>query len=127
MIDHISLVVTDYEKSKSFYQAALKPIGYSMLVEFGPQQTGGTAVCGFGAGQKPDVWLTQGTISSPPPHVALGVDKRELVDAFHQAALAAGATDNGAPGPRPMYHPGYYGAFVRDRDGNNFEVVCHKP
>jgi catechol 2,3-dioxygenase-like lactoylglutathione lyase family enzyme len=59
-------------------------------------------------------------------HVAFGVRGTEEVDAFHAAALAAGATDNGAPGPRPIYHPGYYGAFVLDPDGNNVEAVCHR-
>ncbi len=59
--------------------------------------------------------------------MAFGVDSRELVDAFHDAALAAGGTDNGEPGPREIYHPNYYGAFIHDPDGNNIEAVCHLP
>ena len=60
-------------------------------------------------------------------HVAFACDNRELVDAFHAAAIAAGGTDNGPAGPRPIYHPHYYGAFVLDLDGNNIEAVCHRP
>ena len=60
-------------------------------------------------------------------HVCVRAASRELVDAFHRAALAAGGTDNGGPGPRPQYHPTYYGAFVHDPDGNNLEAVCHDP
>ena len=74
--------------------------------------------------QFPDFWLAQ----SPAPtvaHVALRADDRAAVDAFHAAALAAGGRDNGAPGLRPQYHPGYYGAFVFDPDGNNVEAVHH--
>ena len=58
-------------------------------------------------------------------HVAFAADTREQVDRFHAAALAAGGTDNGGPGPRPEYSEGYYGAFVLDPDGNNIEAVCH--
>jgi catechol 2,3-dioxygenase-like lactoylglutathione lyase family enzyme len=60
-------------------------------------------------------------------HIAFGVRDPAQVDAFHAAAVAAGGTDNGPPGPRPIYHPGYYGAFVLDPDGNNVEAVCHRP
>jgi catechol 2,3-dioxygenase-like lactoylglutathione lyase family enzyme len=60
-------------------------------------------------------------------HVAFAAPDRAAVDAFHAAALAAGGSDNGAPGPRPLYHPAYYGAFVLDPDGNNVEAVCHRP
>jgi catechol 2,3-dioxygenase-like lactoylglutathione lyase family enzyme len=63
----------------------------------------------------------------PPVHIAFRADARALVDAFHKAALAAGGRDNGAPGPRPQYHPNYYGAFVLDPDGHNIEAVCHAP
>jgi catechol 2,3-dioxygenase-like lactoylglutathione lyase family enzyme len=60
-------------------------------------------------------------------HIAFAADDRATVDAFHATALAAGATDNGAPGPREIYHPDYYGAYVLDPDGHNIEAVCHRP
>ena len=82
----------------------------------------------LGDGPKPYFWVDG---ARPPPvsgvHVSFAAPDRETVDAFHAAALAAGGTDNGAPGPRPIYHPGYYGAFVLDPDGNNIEAVCHFP
>jgi catechol 2,3-dioxygenase-like lactoylglutathione lyase family enzyme len=117
MIDHVKINVSDYARSKAFYEKALAPVGYSLLMEFG-----GT-VGGFGTNQKPDLWITQGEVGSPV-HVALAAD-RPTVDAFHVAALEAGGTDNGAPGPRPIYHQNYYGAFILDPDGHNIEVVCH--
>lgn len=117
MIDHISLKVRDLARSKAFYEAALAPLGYAVIMEFG-------VTVGLGAGRKPDFWLGVGEASGPM-HIAFAAESREAVDAFHRAALAAGATDNGAPGPRPQYHPGYYGAFVLDPDGNNVEAVIH--
>lgn len=120
MIDHVGMAVTDYAKSKNFFAAALAPLGYSLLMEFG----GSTA--GFGAKGKPDFWISAGKPSGPI-HVALVSRDRATVDAFHRAALAAGGRDNGGPGLRPQYHPTYYGAFVFDPDGNNIEAVCHAP
>ena len=124
MLDHIGIEVSDYPRSKAFYEAALEPLGIRLLMEF----EGGGA--GFGKetehGPKPFFWI--GERGRPPVsgvHVAFGVRSTEQVDAFHAAALAAGGADNGAPGPRPIYHPGYYGAFVLDPDGNNIEAVCH--
>ncbi|MEL6436895.1 MAG: VOC family protein, partial [Pseudomonadota bacterium] len=72
-------------------------------------------------------WITGGKKQEPPVHIALTANNRAEVDAFHAAALAAGAADNGAPGIRAHYHPNYYGAFVLDMDGNNIEAVCHAP
>jgi catechol 2,3-dioxygenase-like lactoylglutathione lyase family enzyme len=92
--------------------------------------------CGFGREQKPDFWIGKGPTSFQRPehlalitpvHVAFHARSREEVRAFHAAALAAGGTDFGAPGLRPEYHPGYYGAFVLDPDGHNMEAVCHEP
>ena len=120
MLDHISISVRDFALSKTFYLAALGPLGYSLLMEYGD------SVAGFGEDMKPDFWLKPGA-SSGPIHLAFATSERAVVDAFYQAALAAGATDNGAPGPRPEYHPNYYGAFVIDPDGNNLEAVCHLP
>ena len=128
MIDHTGLVVSNYERSKRFYQAALEPIGYALLHEFPRGVTGTADVAGFGekATQKPDFWFSNGEPNRPAVHIAFRVSSRALVDAFYRAALAAGGVDNGAPGLRPHYHPNYYGAFVRDPDGHNIEAVCHE-
>lgn len=127
MIDHTGVVVSDYARSKRFYQAALAAIGYALLAEVPAAVTGHTDVAGFGEDGKPDFWISRGEANHPPVHVAFRVGSRALVDAFHQAALAAGGCDNGAPGLRPHYHPNYYGAFMRDPDGHNIEAVCHLP
>ena len=124
MIDHVGIEVSDFERSKTFYEKALAPLGIRLLMEF-------EGSAGFGKdtehGPKPFFWIgARDRPSVTGAHVALGVRAPELVDAFHSAALAAGGTDNGAPGLRPIYHPGYYGAFVLDPDGNNIEAVCHR-
>ena len=118
MIDHIKLHVADASRSKAFYEQALAPLGYKVIMEPVPG-----VVVGMGT-QVPDFWLAQ---SDRPTvaHVALRADDRAAVDAFHAAALAAGGEDNGAPGVREQYHPGCYGAFVIDPDGNNLEAVHH--
>ena len=118
MIDHVSLHVSDYEKSKRFFERALATLGYTVIMEFGG------AVAGLGAGGKPDFWIAQGEAGNPV-HIAFVSANRGTVDAFYHAAIAAGGRDNGAPGLRPQYHPNYYGAFVFDPDGNNIEAVCH--
>ena len=126
-IDHTSVKVRDYQRSKAFYTRALAPIGYSLLLEVpAAVNPGGVDAAGFGAGGNPDFWIGSGDPGSPPAHVAFAVASREEVDAFHRAALAAGGTDNGAPGLRPRYHATYYAAFVRDPDGHNIEAVCHR-
>ena len=123
MLDHVGFGVSDYARSKEFYEQALSPLGLEVLME--PMDE----VCGFGSqeDQKPFFWLTGNRDTVTSLHVAFEVDNREKVDAFHQAALAAGGTDNGGPGVREIYHPNYYGAFVLDPDGNNAEAVCHLP
>ena len=120
MIDHYTLLVRDYAKSKSFYAAALEPLGYGLVMELTREQVQ------FGAAA-PKLWIapTEGDIT--PTHIAFTAKSRAEVDAFHAAALAAGATDNGPPGVRAHYHPAYYGAFVLDPDGYNIEAVCHGP
>jgi catechol 2,3-dioxygenase-like lactoylglutathione lyase family enzyme len=131
MIDHTGVIVTDINKSKVFYSAALGAIGLSLLMEFPASVTGSTDVAGFGSpesskqGLSPEFWLARGSPGSVPVHVAFRVPNRNLVDTFHKAALTAGGRDNGAPGLRPHYHPNYYGAFVLDPDGHNIETVCH--
>jgi catechol 2,3-dioxygenase-like lactoylglutathione lyase family enzyme len=122
MLDHVGFSVSDYERSKAFYEKALAPLGIELLMEPVP------GVGGFGAEQKPFFWIgTRDPVAESELHVAFAVDDRETVDAFHAAALEAGGTDNGAPGVREIYHPNYYGAYVRDPDGNNIEAVCHRP
>ena len=122
MIDHLTLRVRDYAKSKAFYLAALKPLGYEQVMEF--EGFG----AGLGIGGKPDFWIApieDRTYS--PLHLAFRARNRQQVRDFHAAALKAGGRDNGPAGPRPDYHPNYYGAFVLDPDGHNIEACCHDP
>ena len=123
MLDHLGLDVSDYDRSKTFYEAALKPLGLEVLMEPVPN------ACGFGDPEKrmPFFWLYDRDEVNRGVHVAFTASDRETVDAFHAAALEAGAEDNGGPGVREIYHPNYYGAFVLDPDGNNVEAVCHRP
>jgi catechol 2,3-dioxygenase-like lactoylglutathione lyase family enzyme len=120
MIDHLTLYVSDGERARQFYTAALAPLDYEVVMEFGPNT-------GFGVKGKPDFWVAQRDDALAPTHVAFRAGDRATVDAFYQAAIAAGGTDNGEPGIREMYHPNYYAAFVHDADGNNIEAVCHDP
>ncbi len=126
MIDHLSVVVSDYAKSKTFYLRALASTGHSRLVELPATQAGRGPSAGFCHEDGSDFWIGQGEAIKPPIHIAFRVSSRAAVDAFHEAAIAAGGRDNGAPGLRPQYHPHYYGAFVLDPDGHNIEAVCHE-
>jgi catechol 2,3-dioxygenase-like lactoylglutathione lyase family enzyme len=125
MIDHTGLHASDPKKSLAFYDQALAPLRYQKMMEIPPEHTGGKVVAGYGVPPKPDFWVAEGTPETPRIHIAFRADTKEEVDAFYKAALAAGGRDNGPPGPRPHYHPGYYGAFVLDPDGHNVEAVCH--
>lgn len=127
MIDHTGVLITDPQKSRIFYDRALAPLGYEVLMVVPPEHTNGAVVLGYGVPPKPDFWVAQGTANQPHVHVAFRADSRQQVDAFYQAAMAAGGRDNGPPGPRPHYHEHYYGAFVLDPDGHNIEAVCHDP
>ena len=122
MIDHTGLTVSNFARAREFYTAALQPLGYGVIMEFGE-------AIGLGelATRKPDFWVAAGEPVKPSLHFAFRAASREIVDKFHAAALAAGGRDNGRPGPRPHYHENYYGAFVLDFDGNNIEAVCHTP
>ena len=126
MLDHIGLAVADMERSKAFYEAALKPLGIGLVMEVTAAQTGGEAHAGFGAEEKPFFWIGTGAKPKGGAHVAFTARERAQVEAFHRAAMGAGGRDNGPPGLRPHYHPNYYGAFVLDPDGNNIEAVCHR-
>ena len=128
MLDHIGLKVGDYERSKLFYQKVLATLGGTLVMEITAEQTGDRAHAGFGMDGKPCFWISTDPASGAGrAHVAFTAADHRSVDAFHAAALAAGARDNGAPGPRLHYHPNYYGAFVLDPDGHNIEAVCHQP
>lgn len=119
MIDHVGVAVSDYERSVRFYEAALAPLGYRLLFEHP------ISGAGFGRDGKPAFWLRRGA-PSPGLHIAFVANDVAQIRAFHQAALAAGGRDHGAPGLRPEYHATYYGAFVLDPDGHNIEAVCHR-
>ena len=126
MIAHIGLIVSDIERSKRFYAAALQPIGYQMIRAYGVTPTRPAASAGFGAPPRADLWIYQGDPGRVTAHIAFQVNERALVDAFYAAAMAAGGRDNGKPGPRPQYSANYYGAFVLDPDGYNVEAVCRE-
>ena len=121
MYDHVGLTVKDLERSRTFYAAALAPLGITELARF-------ENFVGFGR-EHPKFWIGQGKTAQPEPrtHVAFAAVTRLEVDAFWRAATAAGGVDHGPPGLRPHYHPDYYGAFVLDPDGHNIETVCHRP
>ena len=132
MLDHIGLRVADQDRSKSFYEVALAPLGFRLLME-------GASGVGLGRGPIPAFWIKVGTpaqasrtpderagCGGAPVHVAFVGESRTAVDAFHRAALAAGGRDNGVPRLRPEYHANYYAAFVLDPDGYNVEAVCHR-
>jgi predicted lactoylglutathione lyase len=121
MIDHTGYHVNDIEKSKAFYSEALAPLGYTLISEF-PEWK----VAGYGAGTTSDFWIVGDGVKQTE-HVAFRAFDKESVDKFHEAGIASGGTDNGAPGYRTDYSPGYYAAFVKDPDGHNVEVVFHDP
>ena len=120
MFDHIGVGVGDLAASREFYLRALRPLGVQLAMT-GPDSVG------LGKAGKPSLWLYPTAAVSPPLHLAFTADDRATVDAFHHAAIAAGARDNGPPGLRPQYHPNYYAAFVIGPDGYNLEAVCHRP
>jgi catechol 2,3-dioxygenase-like lactoylglutathione lyase family enzyme len=117
MYDHIGIKVKNLEASAAFYATALAPLGH--VKGYADKTT-----AGFGPKDAPGLWLYQtDQRAGPGTHVAFRASDRIAVDQFHQAALAAGGRDNGAPGPRPDYSPTYYAAFVIDLDGNNIEAM----
>lgn len=124
MIDHTSLNVSDFGKSKAFYLAALAPLGYQLIKEL-PATLAPQGAMGMGVPPKPDFWVAGGAANSPTLHIAFRAASRAQVDDFYRAAIAAGGRDNGGPGVREHYHRNYYGAFVLDPDGHNIEAVCH--
>jgi len=119
-LDHVAIPVGDLAEGRRFYEQALAPLDAAFVAEF----PGGIVLRGNGSSMV--ALRDSSTEYRAPVHVAFSAD-RSVVDAFHEAALAAGGTDNGAPGVRPHYHENYYAAFVRDPWGNNVEAVCHTP
>ena len=123
MFDHVSIGVADIERSKKFYNAALKPLGFTLLSD-------GESSLGYGD-KGVQLWL--GATNKPVKadlesglHFCFSADDRAAVDAFHAAALKAGGKDNGKPGVRADYGPKYYAAFVIDPDGYRIEAYCGK-
>jgi catechol 2,3-dioxygenase-like lactoylglutathione lyase family enzyme len=127
MLDHVSIGVSDLERSRRFYDAALRPLGLVRIVDFGGR--------GSDYGAAPGALGVEFTITReagvrapmPGAHLCFRAPDRSAVLNFHAAALAAGGRDDGAPGLRPRYHADYYGAFVLDPDGHRIEAVCHAP
>lgn len=117
MLDHVTIAVTDFERSRRFYDAALAPLGIVRLYADGEQ------AAGYGRGRKAFFWIAQQPRPPSVAHIAFAAADPSNVIAFHQAALDNGGRDNGPPGPRPAYHDRYFAAFVLDPDGNNIEAV----
>ena len=128
MLDHVSLGVTDINRSRRFYDATLRPLGLVRIVDFGEGRGSD-----YGAAPGPlgvEFTITrEAELRTPIPgaHLCFRAPDRAAVDAFHRAALATGGRDDGAPGLRTHYHADYYGAFVFDPDGHRIEAVCHAP
>ena len=122
MLDHLSIQCADAAASAAFYDAVRAPLGGGRILDFGE-------VVGFGVGGKPDFWLGPRRTGEGfrEVHIAFAAADRAAVRAFFDAAVAAGAEVLHPPGTWPEYHAAYYGAFVRDPDGNNVEAVCHNP
>ncbi len=121
MIAHTSVVVSDYPKSKEFYQALLASLGYVIGMDVPEYRAAGFTVDG-----KQDFWIGEGDAGSGT-HVAFLAPSKESVRQFYLAGVKAGGTSNGEPGYRTQYAPGYYAAFVHDLDGNNIEAVFFDP
>jgi catechol 2,3-dioxygenase-like lactoylglutathione lyase family enzyme len=120
VLDHIGFNVTDFPRTRAFLLQALQPLGMVITGE-------GEGWAMIGRRGEGNFWFGSFGGSPGPIHIAFAAADREQVRQFHAAALAAGGTDNGAPGLRPQYHPNYYGAFVIGPDGHNIEAVCHAP
>lgn len=123
MIDHIGINCADLDRSKAFYDALLAPLGYERIMEF-------ESACGYGAPGNPAFWLSvydDMPATQREVHVAFSAADEAAVRAFHEAATGLGAESLHEPRIWPEYHPGYFGAFVRDPDGNNVEAVTHLP
>ena len=130
MFDHLSLGVTDLDRSLEFYDAALKPLGIRRMFAMGDR-----GIAAYVDANQVSFWLYAkdaqqsplGDIPSPPRfHLAFRTSDRAAGDAFYKEAIAHGGTDEGAPGIRGIYHPNYYAAYVRDPNGYKVEAVCQQ-
>ncbi|MGA9721166.1 MAG: VOC family protein [Candidatus Binatus sp.] len=120
MIDHISLRVSDFQRSRAFYEQALAPLGYTLVFSNDKEQ-----YAGFAGPDRERIWVGHREGASHGyAHIAILAKDRATVRKFYEAAMKAGGRDNGGAGPRPQYSPTYYGAFVLDPDGHNIEAVC---
>ena len=130
MIDHLSTYATDFDLTKAFYIAVLAELGYSVQAELvldtDPDLPGRRA-CAFGPSDRSVFWVVEVLAAYTPRHIAFTAQDRGRDAAFHTAGISAGGEDFGPPGPRPIYHENYFGAFLTDPDGNNVEAVCHIP
>ena len=122
MLDHLSLQCADVAASAAFYDAVLAPLGGSRAMAF-------DGAVGYGVDGKPEFWIAARATGNGfrETHIAFAAPSRQAVRAFFDAAVATGAEVLHEPRCWPEYHPDYYGAFVRDPDGNNVEAVCHLP
>jgi catechol 2,3-dioxygenase-like lactoylglutathione lyase family enzyme len=129
MIDHLGISVRDHAKSREFYLKALAPLNIGVVMEVSQAESGAASdYTGFGNNDKPFFWIGEAEgAGGSGMHLCFTADTRAQVDTFYNAAIKAGARDNGKPGIREHYHPNYYGAFVIDLNGVNLEAVCHKP
>ncbi len=122
MLDHLSIQCADVAASAAFYDVVLATVGGRRILDFGQ-------VIGFGVPPMPDFWIGPRATGEGfrECHIAFTAPDRAAVVAFFDAAVGAGAEVLHEPRVRPEYHPSYFGAFVRDPDGNNVEAVCHRP
>ncbi len=125
LVDHVSITVSDLDRSGAFYDAVLGALGIARewrrddRIRYGERGAPGETFV--------SIVQVAGGAGGGASHWAFRAPDRAAVDAFHAAGLAHGGTDDGPPGVRPQYHEAYYGAFLRDRDGNRVEAVCHEP
>jgi catechol 2,3-dioxygenase-like lactoylglutathione lyase family enzyme len=121
LLDHVTIGVSNVERSMKFYDRALRPLGIVRLYAEAEEYAG------YGISPKAFFWIGSKEMPQTGAHIAFTAPERATVDRFHDEAIAAGGRDNGRPGIRPHYHAHYYGAFVLDPDGHNIEAVCHTP
>ena len=121
MLDHVGINCSDLDAAKAFYDTVLEPLGYGRVMDLGEYG------CGYGRDGDPAFWVSTfpGVGPNREVHIAFQAADAASVRAFHEAAVGAGAETLHSPRMWPEYHPGYYGAFVRDLEGNNVEAVCH--
>ena len=117
MLDHITIIVADFTRSRRFYDAALAPLGITRLYADGDK------AAGYGCDATAFFWIAEQNRQPTQTHIAFKANDINAIAAFYQAAVANGGTDNGPPGPRPQYHSRYFAAFVLDPDSNNVEAV----